>query len=109
MSAPSPNGSNGGRDTAGRFAPGWKGGPGNPYARRVGELRRALLDAVTAEDLAAVIKALVVKAKDGDVQAARLVLSYAVGPPPELDAELEARLEALEASLIGAVPGEAAA
>src|SRR5207248_10793741 len=36
-----------GRDARGRFAPGNPGGPGNPFARRVAELRTALLDMVT--------------------------------------------------------------
>ena len=33
MTTPSTNGSNG-RDVAGRFAAGNRGGPGNPYAKR---------------------------------------------------------------------------
>lgn len=36
----------------GRFLPGNAGGPGNPYAARVGELRAALLNAVKPGDLA---------------------------------------------------------
>ncbi len=92
MSAPSPNGRNGdGRDARGRFTTGNPGGPGNPYARRVAELRSALLDAVTPEDVAALARALLAQAKGGDVAAARLVLSYAVGRPPAVEsAEPEA-------------------
>jgi hypothetical protein len=45
------------------------------------------------------MEALVKKAKGGDVAAARLLLPYLAGPPPELDAELEARLAALEERL----------
>ena len=82
--SPSPNGANGdGRDRRGRFALGNPGGPGNPYARRVAELRAALLNAVTPEDVAELARALLTQAKAGDVAAARLVLSYAVGRPAE--------------------------
>ena len=106
MITPSPNGENGGRDAAGRFTKGNPGGPGNPMGRRVAALRRALLDAVTEEDVRALAGALLEKAKGGDVAAARLIMPYLVGPPPDLDAEVEARLEQLEALL---APGEAAA
>src|SRR5205085_4146516 len=43
--APSPNGGNG-HDSQGRFAKGNKGGPGNPFARRVGRLRSLLVNLV---------------------------------------------------------------
>ena len=70
---PSPNGSNG------RFAKGNAGGPGNPYARRVARLRGLLLDAVTDEDLKAIVAALVGKARAGDLAAAREVLTRTIG------------------------------
>ena len=86
MRRPKANGRNGGRNAAGRFAPGNPGGPGNPYARRVAALRAALLDAVSEEDLRALARSLVEKARGGDVAAAKLLLSYAVGrPPSEVD------------------------
>ncbi len=71
----------GGRDHRGRFAPGNKGGPGNPYARRTALLRQAMLDAVTPEDIQAIVRQLIQKAREGDVAAARLVLAYAIGKP----------------------------
>jgi len=96
-SQPSTNGDNG-RRTDGRFAPGNPGGPGNPYARRVAELRAALLGAVTAEDLAEMARALVVKAQAGDVPACKLLLSYLVGhpaaPAPGVDPDRLAEHEA---------------
>ena len=51
--APSTNGSNGspGRDWHGRFAKGWKGGPGNPHARQVARLRSIILEETSEEDL----------------------------------------------------------
>ena len=44
-------------------------------------MRQALLDTVTVEDLQAIVRQLLHKAKEGDVSAARLVLSYALGKP----------------------------
>lgn len=82
---PSPNGGNGLTRTGdGRFAPGNAGGPGNPYGQRVAELRAALLDAVTPDDLTAIIRRLVEAAKAGDVAAAKLVLDRLFGREPIL-------------------------
>ncbi len=78
--APSPNGSNG-RDLAGRFAVGNPGGPGNPHASRVAALRAVLLDAVTDDDLRAIIAKLVTMAKGGDVAAGRELLDRLLGKP----------------------------
>ncbi len=91
--APSPNGSNG-RDGSGRFAAGNAGGPGNPYAQRVGKLRSALLDAVNEDDLRGVIAALVEKAKDGNVAAAKILFNRCLGPP--IASDILERIEALE-------------
>jgi hypothetical protein len=83
-----------GRGSDGRFAPGNAGGPGNLYAARVGELRGALLDAVTPEDLRAVVRALVDAAKGGDVTAAKVLFERVLGRP--LEADILERLEAVE-------------
>lgn len=91
MSTPSPNG----RDGRGRFAAGNPGGPGNPYAKRVGELRAALVEAVSAEDMRAIVGKLVEEAKAGDVRAIRELLDRTLGRPVEAD--LIERIEALEA------------
>lgn len=88
-----------GRDGKGRFTRGNKGGPGNPYARRVGRLRSALLDAVTPEDLREVAAALVREAKGGSVPAAREIIDRLLGPP--VAADIIERLEALERLLAG--------
>src|SRR4051794_23432735 len=71
----------GGRDARGRVAPGNPGGPGNPFARRTAELRREFLAEATGEDLRAVCRALLERAKEGDVAAAKLALGYLVGKP----------------------------
>ncbi|HRQ74280.1 MAG TPA: hypothetical protein PLU35_14755 [Phycisphaerales bacterium] len=91
MRTPLPNG----RDGRGRFAAGNPGGPGNPYAKRVGELRAALVEAVSAEDVRAIVGKLVEEAKAGDVRAIRELLDRTLGRPVEAD--LIERIEALEA------------
>ena len=80
MKKPTTNGSNG-RKPNGQFAKGNPGGPGNPFARRTARLRATLLDAVGEEGLSEIVQELVSAAKGGDVQAAKLVLSYTLGKP----------------------------
>jgi len=80
MNEPSPNGDNG-RDASGRFAPGNRGGPGNPFARRVGELRKAMLEAVGEDGVRRIVGSLVKAAEGGDAAAAKLVFAYTVGTP----------------------------
>jgi hypothetical protein len=70
-----------GRETNGRFAKGNAGGPGNPYARQVAALRRALLQLVTEEEIIAIARALLEQAKKGNVSAAKLLFSYTLGQP----------------------------
>ena len=74
-----------GRDASGRFAKGNSGGPGNPQAKRVGELRTAFLEAVSTEDMRLLARKLLEQAKAGDVQAAREVLMRTLGRPTEAD------------------------
>jgi len=98
METPSPNGDNG-RGSGGRFAKGNAGGPGNPHARRVGEIRAKLLAAVTDEDLETIIQTLVAKAKAGEQWAVKELLSRLIGDerisepdPPRPLAELLAEM-----------------
>ncbi len=77
---PSTNGDNG-REATGRFAKGNAGGPGNPFASRVAALRILLLDAVSNDDLRAVIAKLVEQAKAGDLAAIRELLDRIMGKP----------------------------
>ena len=81
MATPSPNGSNG-RTAGGQFAVGNAGGPGNPHGRRVEQLRAGLLDAVTDDDLRAIVSKLVEMAKGGDLPAMKEVLDRTLGKPP---------------------------
>jgi len=69
------------RAAGGRFAKGNRGGPGNPFARQTARLRQAALDATSPEDVRNIFDALKKKALEGDVPAAKLVLSYTVGKP----------------------------
>ena len=97
---PSQTGDNG-RDTKGRFAQGNRLARGNPHAKRVAELRAMIRDAVTQDDLKAVVGALIEKAKGGDVMAARELLDRLVGKPatavdPEKHALDERQLAAAE-------------
>jgi hypothetical protein len=78
------NGENNGRDPKGRFAKGYAGGPGRPangFARQTAALRRVALAVVTEAEARAIFEALLKKARDGDVAAAKLLLAYAVGRP----------------------------
>ena len=74
-------------DANGRFAKGNAGGPGNPHVRRIAMMREAVASAATVEDLVAVMRKLLELAKEGDREAAKLVLHYTVGKPSEFQAE----------------------
>src|SRR4051794_6788516 len=93
----STNGINGDRDGGGRFAKGNAGGPGNPFARRVAQLRAALFEAVGPEDLKVVLSSLLTQAKAGDVASIKELLQRVLGPPEAVD--LMERLDALEAKI----------
>ena len=72
---PSPNGSGqatptNGRDDFGRYTPGNPGGPGNPFARLVAELRKAAIEAVPREKLRAIFVKMSDLAVEGNVHAA---------------------------------------
>jgi hypothetical protein len=68
-------------DANGRFAAGNRGGPGNPFARRVATLHGAFLDALTPQDMRSIALALLLKAQSGDIAAAKLLLQYSLGKP----------------------------
>ncbi len=80
--APSANGDNG-RDARGRFTKGNAGGPGNPFNRQLAAFRKALLAAVTEDDIRAVTAELLRRARDGDVLAIRLLFAYVIGRPTD--------------------------
>lgn len=97
---PLPDGSNGRDRKSGKFLPGNKLGHGSPLAVMASKLRAAMLKAVKAGDVKAIIKAMVAKARGGNVQAAKLVLSYSLGEPIPCDiAEKIFELEAVLAKV----------
>jgi hypothetical protein len=59
------------------------GGPGNPFARQVAELRERLLNRLTGEELDRIADKLIALAKEGDVPATKLHFSYTLGKPAE--------------------------
>jgi len=86
------------RDASGRFQPGNRTSKlgGNPYAKKVAALRHELFQAVTPEDMRAVVLKLVEKALDGDVIAIREVLDRTLGKAEAQDAlERIAKMEEL--------------
>ncbi len=74
-----------GNDKPWQFKKGNPGGPGNPHAKRVGELRTALLEAVTPAAMKRVADALVRKAERGDLDAMRLLFDRVLGKLPDAE------------------------
>jgi hypothetical protein len=72
-----------GRNAQGRFVKGYRGGPGNPYARRVAALRTAILDTVSEADMRGIALRLRLQAQAGDLASIKLLLLYALGKPSE--------------------------
>jgi len=76
-----------GRSANGRFAPGWKGGPGNPQAAAVGKLRARLYKVIKAADVDAAVATIRSIMADGTgkagdrLVAAKLLLDRAIGDP----------------------------
>ncbi len=91
---PSPAVANG-RGSNGQFLAGNRIGTGNPAARQAQQLRFALMNAVTPEDVQRMVRRLVQLAEAGDVQAAKLIFDRVLGPPVPLD--IEERIAKLEA------------
>lgn len=78
VECPSETASNG-RDDLGRFGPGNKAARGNPFAKKVAELKAAMLEESTTTDVKEVVRALITKAKEGDVAAAKVYLDRMFG------------------------------
>jgi hypothetical protein len=71
------------RDARGRFVPGNKGGPGNPFARKVAELRKTLVNFVTEDDMKHIAFVLKERAMAGELAAIKLLFQYILGKPNE--------------------------
>ena len=79
MSSPLPKGENGERDARGRFTKGNAGGPGNPFAKRTSEFRKAFLNVVSPSEFGEVVSTVLAKAKAGDMAAAKLIIDRLLG------------------------------
>ena len=75
MKTPSTNG----QTADGKFTHGNKLGRGNPFAAQVNRLRSAMLQAVSDDDMAAVVAKLIELSKGGDVKAIDLLLNRILG------------------------------
>jgi hypothetical protein len=89
-----------GRDKNGRFAKGNSGGPGNPFARRVAQLRAVLMESVTDDDMRAVVRTLVTLAKAGDVAAIKLLFERLLGRVAATTADDEESDEAIREEFV---------
>src|SRR6266498_1293392 len=74
-----------GRESNGQFAKGNSIGPGNPFGRQVAQLRQAALNVVGLKDIEEVFSAILLLAKSGNLQAAKLILSYTLGKPAAVE------------------------
>lgn len=79
-----PAGSNG-RQNDGKFGRGNSFGKGNPIAQRAQKLRQLFVEAVSEQDVKDIVAKLVTMAKAGDIAAANLVLTRALGKPAVSD------------------------
>jgi hypothetical protein len=79
---------NNGRSQLGRFAVGHKLSTGNTRQSRVQHLRSVIADAITDEAARGIILAMINRATEGDVQAAKLILGI-IGKPTESDVSQE--------------------
>ena len=75
-------------DARGRFIKGKRGGPGNPFARQLAAFRQVFIDSATLEDMRDIARAVILRAKAGDMAAARIACNYLMGKPapgPDID------------------------
>lgn len=79
-----PAGDNG-RSTDGKFGQGNSFGRGNPIARHAQKLRQLFVETVSEDDIRDIVQKLVAMAKTGDIAAANLVLTRALGKPAVAD------------------------
>jgi hypothetical protein len=73
---------NSGRDEKGRFVKGqWAGGPGRPPRAREEAYLAVLRELLSLGKFAEIVKAQILKAGGGDLQAAQWLTDYAIGKP----------------------------
>ncbi len=69
------------RSSNGKFLPGNPGGPGYGSFKKAMELKKQILASIDTIDIHNIMRSMVDQAIDGNVFAAKLVLSYTVGEP----------------------------
>ena len=70
------------RDEKGHFLPGHKNvGAGRKPKSHEEKLLKAVSDSITPEDIRDILNALKNKARHGSIEAARVILAYAIGMP----------------------------
>jgi hypothetical protein len=77
------------RDSRGQFAKGNKGGPGNPFAARINQLRSLIYKCLDDKAFVALVHAMQKAADKGDVAAVKLLFEYSIGRPKDVDGEVE--------------------
>ena len=77
-----------GRGTDGKFATGNAFGKGNPVQRHAQRLRQLFVTAVSEQDIRDIVLKLVELAKAGDIAAANLLLTRALGKPSTTETTL---------------------
>ena len=82
MATASPS-TNGSRKMNGQFGEGNKYGKGNPHAQKVAQLRTAMMEAITTDDLKAIVATLITQSKAGDIQSIKILLPYLIGAVPQ--------------------------
>ena len=75
-----------GRDARGRFAPGNPGGPGRRFAHMSDAFRKILLGSLTPGEVRRIAQVLMDNAREGDVDAAKLILQICLGEPVDMTA-----------------------
>ncbi len=71
------------RDAKGRFRPGCKGGPGNPYARKIAALRQSLIKHLGPRELYEIVRLLVGQAMCGNIESTKVLFQYVIGKAPD--------------------------
>ena len=66
-------------DKNGKFTKGNNAARGNPYAKKAAEMRKALYNSVTAQDIQNIVDALKAQAVAGDLKAISLLLDRLLG------------------------------
>lgn len=69
-------------DARGRFVKGNKGGPGNPLAGKVNQVRKAFLEYFEGEGMQALCHLMFSKAMSGDPRYLRIILQFIIGKLP---------------------------